>query len=240
MQPLKIHYLQHVPFEGLGSIADWAQNCGHTISCTRLYANDPLPEIDRFDMLIIMGGPMGVNDESIYPWLKSEKEFIRKAIEADKYVVGICLGSQLIADVMGAKVYANAEKEIGWFDIYLSNDARTNKLLTDFPPQITVFHWHGDTLDLPAGAALLMSSEACKNQAYLINNKVLGLQFHFETTQASLTEMIDNGKQELVKGNYIQSAEEIMAQTEHIQQNNQLLAKLLTRLTSQDSQSIKQ
>ena len=114
---MKIHYLQHVPFEGLGSIESALKEGGHSISVTRLFSDDPLPDISAFDWLIVMGGPMGIKDEDEYSWLRTEKEFIKKTIQTGKVVLGICLGAQLIAEVLGARVYKNKYREIGWFDI---------------------------------------------------------------------------------------------------------------------------
>ena len=112
---MKAHYLQHVPFEGLGSIETWLQSIRAAVSVTKFFEDPTLPDPDNLDLLVVMGGPMSVNDEQKFPWLAAEKEFIRKAIEKDKAVIGICLGAQLIAGAMGAAVYPNKEKEIGWF-----------------------------------------------------------------------------------------------------------------------------
>ncbi|MEO8962417.1 MAG: type 1 glutamine amidotransferase, partial [Ginsengibacter sp.] len=175
MQHLRIHYLQHVPFEGLGSIAEWAISNGHILTATQFFINSDLPEPADIDWVIIMGGTMGVCDEDKYEWLAAGKLFIRKAINAGKTVIGICLGAQLIAEVLGAKVYPNRYKEIGWYPIELNALSLENKLFNDFDHELTVFHWHGDTFDIPENAIWLASSEACKNQAFLYNEKVLGL-----------------------------------------------------------------
>ncbi|WP_200821297.1 type 1 glutamine amidotransferase [Oceanicoccus sp. KOV_DT_Chl] len=114
---MRAHYLQHVPFEGLGSIETWLHTAGYDISSTKLYAAESLPALDGIEMLIIMGGPMSVNDEEQYPWLGNEKTFIQQAIDSGIPVLGICLGAQLIASAMGAKIFANPVKEIGWFPI---------------------------------------------------------------------------------------------------------------------------
>ena len=110
---MNLHYLQHVPFEGLGFIDEWAGNNGVEVGVSRLYAGEVFPAMDAFDGLVIMGGPMGIHDHEEHPWLVHEKAFIRKAIDAGKPVLGICLGAQLVADVLGAKVYPGPQKEIG-------------------------------------------------------------------------------------------------------------------------------
>ena len=227
---LKIHTLQHVSFEGLGCINQWITTKGHTVNYTKLYDNPQFPVLDEFDWLIVMGGPMGVYDEAMYPWLKEEKEFIRRAIESGKTIVGICLGSQLIAEVLGAKVYPNKQKEIGWFDIQKTEFAKSQPLLEQIEELFTVFHWHGDTFDLPAGSERLFSSAVCLNQAFLYKKKVLGLQFHFEVTSHTLKEMIENGMSELVEDKTIQSATKILEQTNYIDSNNQKMFQILDYL----------
>lgn len=227
---LKIHTLQHVPFEGLGCIEQWITSKGHSINYTKLYSQPQFPTLNEFDWLIVMGGPMGVYDEAIYPWLREEKEFIRQAIESGKTVVGICLGAQLIAEVLGAKVYPNKQKEIGWFDIHKTEFAKSDPLLEQLEEQFIVFHWHGDTFDLPAESERLFSSAVCLNQAFLYKKKVLGLQFHFEVTPHTLKEMIENGRNELVEDETIQSATKILEQTNYIDSNNQKMFRILDYL----------
>jgi GMP synthase-like glutamine amidotransferase len=216
---MRIHYFQHVTFEGLGAIADWAKAKGHTVTVTKWYDNPILPSLLDVDMLIVMGGPMGVYEEDIYPWLITEKAFIREAIAADKPVLGICLGAQLIAAALGARVYPNQQKEIGWFPVQF-NDGTTP----------TVLHWHGDTFDLPENAILLAESVACKNQAYQYGEKVIGLQFHFEMTPEALDVMISHCEHELIPDTYIQTATEMRANVHHAANTNILLGKLLDRL----------
>ena len=114
---MRIHHLQHVPFEGLGCMKPYFINKGHQLSSTHLYLNEPLPQLHDFDWLIVMGGPMGVSDELHYPWMSKEKSLIKSSIESGKIVLGICLGAQFIADALGSKVYKNSHREIGWFPI---------------------------------------------------------------------------------------------------------------------------
>ena len=227
---MKIHYLQHVPFEGLGSIEAWARQHQHTLSVTRLYQNDPWPLLEDFDWLIVMGGPMNIYEESQYPWLIQEKQFIKQAIAQDKTVIGICLGSQLIADILGSPVYSGKYKEIGWFPIELTTEAINSQLFQAFSPQLTVFHWHGDTFDLPPGATRLAYSEACQNQAFLYGNKVLGLQFHLESTSASVTQMLKHCSDELVEGKYIQTSADLLASDQHFMTINDVMNTILDRL----------
>jgi GMP synthase-like glutamine amidotransferase len=208
---MRVHYFQHVSFEGdLGSMEPWLQQQGAVISCTQFFANDPIPALDDIDMLIVMGGPMSINDEAEFPWLVAEKQFIRDAIAAGKPVLGICLGAQLIAASQGAKVYPNVYKEIGWLPV-MAADNLPNQAFR-FPAQATVFQWHGETFDLPEGATLLASSPACRHQAFQIGRNAIALQFHLEILQDSALGLIKNCEHELVTGKpYIQSKAEILA-----------------------------
>ncbi len=230
MKTIRIHYLQHVPFENLGYIEIWANERNYPLTSTLLFEDDTFPQLNDFDMLVVMGGPMGIYDEDIYAWLKPEKAFIKSAIEANKIVLGVCLGSQFIADALGAEVYANKQKEIGWFPITKTEEGKGEELLTDLPDSFTVMHWHGDTFELPEGAIHLLQTRACVNQAYLYNNNVLGLQFHLETMPESLQYLIDNCREELVPETYIQSEEDILKHYSECNTTNQYLCSILDSL----------
>jgi GMP synthase-like glutamine amidotransferase len=228
---MRIHVLQHVPFEGPARIAYWARKQGHGLTVSHLYAGDPLPEIDAFDRLVVMGGPMGVADEAEHSWLRPEKARIADAIAAGRSVVGICLGAQLIAEALGARVYRNAHKEIGWFPIQLTDAGRAHPLCEGLPAEQTVFHWHGDTFDPPAGAAHLAHSAGCAHQAFALGHRVLGLQFHLESTPDSVDAICANAAAEIVPDTYVQTAEQMgAAPPEHYAGINQTLEVLLDRL----------
>lgn len=231
MKTLRIHYLQHVPFEGLGCIADWLSAKEHSLSATKFFEKNQLPELSDFDWLIVMGGPMGVYDEEKYDWLSDEKKFIRQAIDAGKTVLGICLGAQLIASALGARVYPNREKEIGWFPIFPASE---DQLLSESTDPFPVFHWHGDTFDLPSGALRLASSETCFNQAFIYKHKVVGLQFHLEVIEESLHQMIAFCGNELVNGRYIQSAEMMLNNALFIGELNSRMFRLLDVLSKEN------
>ena len=229
---MHIHCLQHVPFEGPAAIAVWAANAGHSFSATPLYEQADLPRQDDFDWLVVMGGPMGVYDESAFPWLATEKVFLREAIAAGKTVIGVCLGAQLLADALGGRVYRGREKEIGWFSIELTETARASHLFGFLPSRFEVFHWHGDTFEIPQGAVRLARSEGCDNQAFLYEERVLGLQFHLESTPQSVGAIVANCADELVGGPYIQSAEQMLdGGSDYFQRNNQALFGILKRLS---------
>jgi len=226
---MNIHYFQHVPFEGLGSIEQWAKKPGHKLTATRFYEDFKLPFIDICDMLIVMGGPMGVEDEDSLDWMTEEKKFIERAIVRGKKVVGICLGAQLIADVLGSRIYKNKDKEIGWMPIQLTEAGKKTPLFSDVTDGQHVLHWHGDTFDLPNGAIQLASSEACEQQAFLYDGHVLGLQFHLEATEDSVAAMIQNCYDSSEKGKYIQTIEQLKNE-DHIYRCNKLADKILTKL----------
>lgn len=227
---MNIHYLQHVPFEGLGSIKDWIRREGHTLSGTRFYRGEPLPMVETVDMLIIMGGPMNIYEEARYLWLADEKRFIRKAITAGRRVLGICLGAQLIADVLGAKVYGNTDKEIGWFPVKTTEGASGSRLFAAFPRQLDAFHWHGDTFDIPVDAVHTLRSAGCAHQAFVYDERIVGLQFHLETTPASAWQIIAHDEDELVEGRYIQTPQMMFADTRRFDTINHAMHELLDRL----------
>ena len=228
---LRLHYLQHVAFEGLEQIRPWAAKAGAAISVTRFHEGQTLPGVDAFDFLVIMGGPMGTGDTDRYPWLTPEKLFIRKAIAAGKAVLGVCLGAQLIAAAMGARVYPNTHREIGWFDIKRSPSAADHAIGGCLPPQFKVFHWHGDTFDLPKGALRIASSAACRNQGFVLGQHVVGLQFHLETTPQNLEALIANGGDDLKPGPHVQSSAAMRRENECYRPNHDVLQAILDRLT---------
>ena len=220
--------LQHHPIEGPGSLTPWLAT--HATSCqlVRLYAGEECPAPEVVDLLIVLGVPMSVNDEGEFPWLIAEKALIRQVIDRQRPVLGICLGSQLIASALGAEVRANRHKEIGWLPI---EGSVASPALPFAIPSSTVFHWHGDTFDLPAGAVLLARSEACAHQAFLYKEKVLALQFHLETTTELVKLFVETGRDELVTAPYIQSPEEILSAPADLYRNgNELLEDLLNQL----------
>ncbi|OEU50670.1 MAG: amidotransferase, partial [Desulfobulbaceae bacterium S5133MH15] len=198
---MRAHYLQHVPFEGLGSIESWLQNANYGITNTKFYESSVLPDVNEIDLLVVMGGPMSVNDKDEFPWLALEKKFIRDVIEKGKSVLGVCLGAQLITSAMGAQIYPNKVKEIGWFPVQAV--ASTDNSVFSFPAKAEVFHWHGETFSLPSGATLIATSEGCENQAFQIGRSVIGLQFHLETTPELAREIVSNCRDEIIPSQYV-------------------------------------
>lgn len=226
---MRAHYLQHVPFEGLGSIGAWLNRSGYEVTATRLYDSDALPAVEEVDFLMVMGGPMSVNDEDDYPWLVAEKAFVAEVVRSGKPVLGICLGAQLIASALGGRVYPNAEKEIGWFPVQAAPES--DGTCFTFPPSAEVFHWHGETFDPPPGATRLAYSDACRNQAFQLGDRVIGLQFHLETTPQSAKDIVANCRDELIPARYVQTEQQIQAAGSDLYEAiNHLMGEVLSYL----------
>jgi len=229
---MRIHFLQHVPFEDLASMESWAVSRGHAISRTRLFSDEELADLSSFDWLIIMGGPMNIYQEEIYAWLAKEKEYIRQAISGGKIVLGVCLGAQLISDVLGGRVTKNRHKEIGWFPVQLTKEGRDSPIFSSLPDSFGALHWHGDTFSIPPGASRMAESDACSNQAFVLG-RAIGLQFHLESNTASIRRLLENCADELTEGPYVQSPEDLAACRDGFDQVNGLMERLLNRIESE-------
>ena len=178
---MRILAFRHVPFEDVGRIRCALEAHSVDIDYADLYQNPATrPDPAAYHALIFMGGPMSVNDD--LPFIGEELDIIARAAARRQPVLGICLGAQLIAKAMGARVYRNAVKEVGWYPIHFTEAASQDPLLVGLESPQEVFHWHGETFDLPAGATHLAWSEACRNQAFHIGNYLYGFQFHLEVT----------------------------------------------------------
>ena len=228
---MRVHYLQHVSFEGLGYIETWLKLHGHSIAGVHFFKeNYVIPVIDDIAALVILGGPMGVYDDEKYPWLQTEKIFIKDCIQAGKKVLGICLGAQLMAVCLGAKVSAAENKEIGWYPVMPTDELKNIDWLHKiFKEKTTVFHWHGDKFEIPSGCYSLVTSHANDNQVFYADKNVIGLQFHLEVTEQSLQLMVENSKEELVNAPFIQSAQEIIDGRKYLQICNEMMAKILEK-----------
>jgi GMP synthase (glutamine-hydrolysing) len=202
---MNIHFLQHLPFEDAAGIRAWMDSRGHRFSRTAFFENDPFPTLDSFDWLVVLGGFMNIYEHEHYPWLIDEKRFIGEAINAGKVVIGICLGAQLIADVLGGPVTQGAHKEIGWHPVRRTPDSTRSNVFSALPEEFMAFHWHGDTFAIPPDSIHTVESTACSNQAFSYDDRVIGLQFHLESTQESVENLILNCSNELVEAPYIQS-----------------------------------
>lgn len=225
---MNIHSLQHVWFEDLGYIRLWAEERGHTITTTRLFEEEPLPSPSDIDWLIVLGGPMNIYEEDSYPWLAREKAFIKSAIKEKKRVLGLCLGAQLIADVLGGKVTQNQCREIGWFTVTKQESSRSSSLLRSLPSSLMAFHWHGDTFSLPPRCERVITNHACRNQGFQYEGHVLGLQFHLESTPQSVELLVEHCGAEIVVSEYVHSAQSILGQRTLLPEMNKNMSIILS------------
>lgn len=222
----------HVPFEGPGRIADWISEKGHRLHYTRFYEGDALPNASAVDMLIIMGGPMNVFDYHIHHWMEDEIAWVKDFIETGKAVLGICLGAQIIAAALGGEVYPGPHKEIGWHNLQFLPSMGDFKICSDLPITRKVFHWHGDTFNIPDGATRIAGSQAFSNQGFIYSNHVAALQFHLEVTPESVKELVSNCRDELVEGPFVQSEKEILSAQAPFEANQEVLFHFLDYLSS--------
>jgi GMP synthase-like glutamine amidotransferase len=213
---MKVHILQHVPFEGLGSIREWLRDHEAEVSSTRFFLDEIPLDPSGLDLVIAMGGPMSSNEEATHPWLKVEKRFIREAGSLGIAMLGVCLGAQLIADAYGARIRPNKVREIGWFPVW---SVPVPAGMVRLPVRFMAFHWHGETFDLPKEAILLARSEGCENQAFQIGERIIGLQFHLECTPESVALLIKNCRSDLSSAGSVQSEEEILSAPAELYKN---------------------
>lgn len=230
---MRIHALINYPFAGLGMIKTWAEKKGHTITTTSVYDGDRFSDIKDFDMMVILGGPMGAYEEEDYPWLREEKQVIENAIKSDKFVLGICLGAQMIASVLGARVYPHTHKEIGWWRITFHEHVKDISLFRDLPKEVIAYEFHGDTFDLPDGSVSLGESEGCRNQGFLYGDRVLGLQFHPEMTEGTLQYIAENQSHEIVEDKFAQRPHQFLGKANYIEKVKKFLFSLLDNIEEQ-------
>ncbi len=193
----EILILKHVAFEGPGTFREELDKRGLKFREVNLYEGDIPKDLDGCRGLIIMGGPMNVYEEAEYPFLKDEDRLIKEALAKKIPMIGVCLGAQLMAKASGAKVTKGAKKEIGWYPLHLTEEAKTDPAFSSLPSTVEVFQWHGDTFETPQGAARLASSELFLNQAFRIGDNAYAFQFHIEVTEAIIKEWIELNGTEL-------------------------------------------
>jgi GMP synthase-like glutamine amidotransferase len=227
---MRVHFLQHVAFEGLGVIGDWLGRRSASVTSTKLYESPRFPALRELDALVVMGGPISVNDEEQLPWLVPEKRFVADAVAASKPVLGICLGAQLIASALGAKVFPNREREIGWFPVEAAGAPQGTPFADLFERPLDVFHWHGQTFELPEGAVHLARSTACEHQAFALGERVLGLQFHLEMTAETARALAEHCPDDLAPGRWVQPAPEFLRDPARFRSSNQVMDAILERI----------
>lgn len=231
-RPMRWHCLQHVPFESPAYLATWAHRRGHPLTRTLLWENSGFPELNGFDGLFILGGPMNVYEETRYPWLADELAFVERAVSAKKPILGVCLGAQLLAVALGGRATEMLDKEIGWYPVELTQAGRDAALLRGFPNWFTAFHWHGDCFSIPPGAVHVARSDGCEQQAFIYGDRVVGLQFHLETTREGIAAMIENCGEDICCGPCIQDPYAMQDCSDYLAGAHQLLLKLLDKLSA--------
>jgi GMP synthase-like glutamine amidotransferase len=229
---MRIHYFQHDHFEDLGFIGEWAAERGYPVLCTRFDLSPDLPAHADYDWLVILGGKMGVNDTAEYPWLTEEIRFIRESAALGKIVIGICLGSQLIAKALGGDVFRNSVPEMGFFQVTFSADAASDPVFRHFPSPLTVMHMHFDTFNLPKGALSMARSESSLCQAFRCGSNVYAFQFHFEITLVSAETFIRETEPELSDGPFTQTPEQMRELIPICAEGNRIFRNVLEAIAS--------
>ena len=224
--------IRHVPFEGPGAIGQWLLDRGYQLDTAHLYQGDALPDPAALDFLVVMGGPMGVNERDDIDFMAAEIAFLKQVLTQDYPVVGICLGAQLLAHCLGADVRYQGFGEIGWFPVSATSDHPLAQLFADQP---TVLHWHGDTFALPDGATPLLRSEACANQGFLWQSRLLALQCHPEATPHSLERLCDAEGPGLTADTWVQAEDTIRAGAHRCEAINARLHAMLDWLLVQNA-----
>jgi GMP synthase-like glutamine amidotransferase len=227
---MRTHWIQHVPYEGLGHAETWLSRVGAEVSCTRMFAGDALPPPASVELLVVLGGPMSVNDGAALPWLAAEKAFIAAVIAAGTPVLGICLGAQLIAAALGAPVGPSREREVGWWpvDRVLTDPGSSSGAIFPFPDRVTCLQWHGESFARPVGAAHLARSPGCEDQAMQVGRRVIGVQFHPEATPVWVAAVLDQSPGALLPGPYIMPENELTSDLDRrCREGNLLLDNLM-------------
>ncbi len=189
----KILVFQHVAHEILGTLNPLLKGSGFRIRYVNFgRENYKIPELDNYDGLIVLGGPMGVNEVDKYPYLIPELKAIERAIEKEMPIFGICLGAQLIAKALGARVKKNKMKEIGWYDVMPTKEGVDDNLISQLSKTEKIFQWHGDTFDIPRCGVHLARSPRCENQAFKYGEKIYGFQFHLEVDKIMIERWLKN------------------------------------------------
>lgn len=223
-----IYILQHASYESPGFIIDWLEFNKRDFQYVNLFQNDPLPNAASDDVFIILGGPMNVYEDRLYPWLTSEKKWIGKWIQSGNKVLGICFGAQLIATVLGAKVKRNSALEIGWFPVEIERDQLPEKYQSVFPNSFITCHWHGDTFEIPDGCQLIASSKATQSQGFIYKDHVLALQFHPEMNSKEMDDLIRNDVDNLLSESvFVQRADEMRRYPDNFVENRRIIFRLL-------------
>lgn len=225
---MRVHWIQHVAFEGLGRLRPLLASRSSSISATRAWEDANFPDPHELDLLVVMGGPLSVHDTQEHHWLVAEKQFLADTLRTRTRVLGICLGAQLLAEALGATVTANSSKEIGWFPIQSVEGRAVEPLGATLARSREVFHWHGESFSLPEEATALARSAGCPQQAFRWGTRVLGLQFHLEMTPEGAEQLIEKCPEDLqAEGPWVQSPAEILSRPDRFAHAHEVLEELL-------------
>lgn len=206
---------QHIDCEGPGTLGDTLKAKGVEMRILQPCKGETIPD-QLGDGLLILGGPMGAYEEALNPWMVNEVLNIRKALDARLPILGICLGSQLLAKAAGAQVFRGAQPEVGWAPVELTEAGTRTPIFKDIPKRFTAFHWHGDTFTLPSGSQRLAQSDLYRNQAFRLDDKAYGLQFHLEVTREMAKDWMQKYARELTHQGGVIQPERI---TDHLEDN---------------------
>ncbi|MFC1728880.1 type 1 glutamine amidotransferase [candidate division KSB1 bacterium] len=215
---IRVHYLQHDDFVRPAETDTWARQKGHPVTRSKLLPDrdglrheaNTFPDPASFDLLIIFGGTMSTYDDKEFRWLTNEKKFVERTVQSGKAVYGICMGAQMLAAVLGANVYRNRYKEVGWHEVTLTPEAARSQVFGILPDRFMAMHWHGDVFDIPRDCTRIAFSEATPNQAFEYDSRIFATQFHPEYNLQSVEEGIQYTPEDLNCSAYAQSAEEIL------------------------------
>jgi GMP synthase-like glutamine amidotransferase len=208
---MRIHIIQHMPFETAGYLTTWANQPNNFVTVSRPYESEWYPSLESFDLCIVLGGSMSAKDTQKYPWLGRELDFLEKSVKKRKKMLGICLGAQLISRVLGGTVYQSLYREIGWHSLRLTPAAKSLPLFRRFPDSWTAFHWHKDTFSIPPMGYRIVETDGCANQGFLYEDHVMALQFNMESDVETVEALLRNCREDLVLGSYVQTEAEIRA-----------------------------
>lgn len=232
---MKIAYIQHVTYESLGVIDAWAHQNHFEVKAYNPCAGDHLPDVDDFDFLIILGGPQSACDVDKINYLRDEMELIQAAAKANKYILGICLGAQLMGVAYGAAASKSPQPEIGCYPIELTPEAQKDPIFKDFPSQFESLHWHFDMIGLPECATVLAKTPGCPRQVVRFSDKAYGLQCHLELNEARTKKLIEKSCGDLAPGQFVQTPEKILAAD--FTKMNELLRNFLDRFIANSASS---
>lgn len=221
MKVLRISVLVHGPGSRPDGIVDWALERGHAVDVRYLFRGDELPKLDEFDWLISTGGPMNCHQDETYPFLAAESQLIAQAISADKGVLGLCLGAQLMARALNTRVRPNDHWEVGWHQVEVEDPSLGKTSLM-------AFQWHQDTFELPKGALLVATNAATRNQAFRLSNRIVGIQFHPEAIHEWVREC--SVDPEYPEGPFVQTRSEIVQGLIHLPAMNYWFRRLLQQI----------